>query len=135
MRRKGQLSLEFLILASALLAFFAVFAAAFSGMRDSALAAIDVRNAKSFSYEANEKAQALALLGEGSEKPIGVNAIAEWRLESGGGGAFLLIPGPGGKNFSVAFPENISVRLRSGTFSGSRSFTLKKSGGKIILLD
>ena len=107
MRRKGQLSLEFLILASALLAFFAVFAAAFSGMRDSALAAIDVRNAKSFSYEANEKAQALALLGEGSEKPIGGNAIAEWRLESGGVGEFPPNPGPDGKHSSVELPGKI----------------------------
>src|SRR3989338_8031459 len=97
MRRKGQLSLEFLILASALLAFFAVFASAFSGIKDSALTVIDVRNAKAFSSEANEKAQALALLGDGSEKPVSANAVSEWRLEAGASKTFIAVSGFAGK--------------------------------------
>tara|TARA_Y100000310_G_C20702563_1_gene831297 strand:+ start:9429 stop:9824 length:396 start_codon:yes stop_codon:yes gene_type:complete len=130
MNSKGQLSIEFLLLLVAVLAFLSVFTSAFSDLEQSSLFAIDVQNAKRFVNELNNSAKTLSLLGEGSEKYFSYKIITEWELSNSP--AVLTIYSESGKNISLQISESIFLKS-SKKFKNKLNLVLRKENGKLIL--
>ncbi|MCR4335705.1 MAG: hypothetical protein NUV57_04160 [archaeon] len=130
MNSNGQLSIEFLLLLTAILAFLSVFTSAFSELEESSLYAIDVQNAKRFVNELNNSSKTLSLLGEGSQKQFSYKIINEWELKDSP--VALIVHSNSGKNISLQLPENIMLES-SKNFKENLIVVLKKENGKLIL--
>lgn len=80
----GQLSIEYLLLAAALLAFFFVTVLSLREVFFEGLFVLDVQNARSFLSELEKKAAVLSLTGNGSFISAKADFFAEWKLSGQG---------------------------------------------------
>ncbi|MFH1391719.1 MAG: hypothetical protein ABIH20_05395 [Candidatus Diapherotrites archaeon] len=130
MNSTGQLSVEFLLLLTAVLAFLSVFISAFSYLEQSSLYAIDVQNARRFVNELNNSAKTLSLLGDGSEKHFSYRVITTWELSNSP--AILTVYSNSGKDISLQIPEGIFLKSPK-KFKDELNIVLRKENGKLIL--
>ncbi len=127
---KAQVSIEFILLLAASLAFISGIAAALSSLNDSALLAIDAQGAKSLSSEISSSARTLSLLGNGSEKKLPYSALGNWRISQNAGKAYVLV-GNGAGNVEI---ELHGIVVAGGMELKRKGFlVLRKEGGKILL--
>lgn len=134
MQDKGQVSIEFMLVGVALLAFMLVFMNAFSKVQDSAMLALDVQNAKRFSAELEADSGKILLMGDGSEVNVSSPIIGEWLFSRGSLGNSIIVRNKT-KEIKVALPKNLQLRLSKTGFTKKISFVIKKSGGGISLED
>ncbi len=134
MSQHGQVSLEFLLLISALLVFLSVSASALSALQKSATAAIDARNAAVFVLAISTKADMLIQLGEGSEQSVSSGILGEWSISNPGGRCVLEISSLQRRSRSFSLPEIILCGKASQKFTKKIEVRLVKTSGKILLL-
>jgi len=85
----GQLSIEYLLIAAAVLSLLAVLAVSFNSVLFSGLFVLDVQNAKTFLFDLQKKSESLSFYGEGSFASTQISFFNEWRIYSSEG--FLLV--------------------------------------------
>ncbi|HLC92175.1 MAG TPA: hypothetical protein VJH23_00545 [archaeon] len=139
MNPKGQASLEFMILLAALLGFLSVSVSAFSGLHDSAIAAIDAQNAKAFANNITSKAALLTSLGDSSSQSVSSDIFGEWEISglsvNASGGCRISVHAAPERIVSFPLPENVACNLSKSTFTKKITLHIRKSGGKISLSD
>jgi len=133
MNSKAQLSIEFLLVLTAMLGFISVFAGAFAELENSSLFVLDARNAKRFAVDIEQASKTLMLLGDGSEKHFEYKILNEWEITSSGGKPVVIVSSLDGREISISLPENLVLQGVERTFVGEISVSLKKSEGRLIL--
>jgi len=132
--RRGQSSLEFMLVLAALLCFLSVSVSAFSGLHKSSIAALDSVAAESLVRGIEGKAELLEQLGDGSGLAVSAGISGEWLIEKSGHVCIISIRLGGRAPKSFSTPEKILCGLDSGVHSGRLDMRLIKSGGRIMLL-
>ena len=83
--KRGQLSLEFLLLVAAFFSFLLLMLPAIRDVLQLGSLGVDVKAAELFAHRAKDASQRLLAFGEGSTEEIGALASHEWGLSSQGG--------------------------------------------------
>ena len=78
----GQLSIEYLLIAAAVLAMLAALALSFNSVLFSGLFVLDVQNARAFLFDLQKKSESLSFYGEGSFVRTQTSFFNEWRVYS-----------------------------------------------------
>lgn len=128
---KGQVSIEFLLVFVAMLAFISVFVGAFSTLHESSLLSLDIQNAKRFVKELDNSSKTLLLLGDGSNKKFSYTILTSWELKEIENNNFLIIDS-NGKDVQLELPKNIKLKNQN-SFSKKFRVTLTKTSDELIL--
>ena len=128
---RGQVSIEFLLVFVAMLAFISVFVGAFSTLQESSLLSLDIQNAKRFVKELDNSSKTLSLLGEGSSKKFIYTILNSWELKEIENNNFLIIDSKE-RNVQLKLPKNIKLKNQN-SFSKKFRVTLTKTSDKLIL--
>ena len=128
---RGQVSIEFLLVFVAMLAFISVFVGAFSTLQESSLLSLDIQNAKRFVKELDNSSKTLSLLGEGSSKKFSYTILNSWELKEIENNNFLIIDSQE-RNVQLKLPKNIKLKNQN-SFSKKFRVTLTKTSDELIL--
>lgn len=128
---KGQVSIEFLLVFVAMLAFISVFVGAFSTLHESSLLSLDIQNAKRFVKELDNSSKTLLLLGDGSNKKFSYTILTSWELKEIENNNFLIIDSKE-KDVQLELPKNIKLKNQN-SFSKKFRVTLTKTSDELIL--
>lgn len=129
---RGQVSIEFLLVFVAMLAFISVFVGAFSTLQESSLFSLDIQNAKRFVNELDNSSKTLSLLGNGSNKKFSYTILNFWDLKEIENNNFLIIKNEAGKSIQLQLSKNIKLKNPS-SFSKKFKVTLTKTNEGLIL--
>ena len=131
MNPRAQVSIEFLLVFTALLVFLSVFIGAFSGLNVASDLALDAQSARRFSSGIEQSSAVLSLLGDGSEKFFDADILTEWVFAQDSGN-FFLVAGTDSAFVKIPVLGVDSVPLGK-TFSGKVVFVLARRGDSIVL--
>ena len=134
MKKKGQLSLEYLLL---LLASFSVFAMLFpllNNVYQAALFGFDSANARSFTALLQNSVNEMSFQADGSRHFVSAHPSSNWKISCLGKILSVEVAGPESKKkqFRVLFPnelKELNLAIEKQT-----DFLLEKSSGKITLV-
>ncbi|GEM_PF-6112389 len=130
-REGAQASLEYIITLCAALAFILASIGFFGELKEGALFALDVQNAKGFAQRLDAQARTLALLGDGSQSAIEAQIIGEWKIHNGPQGGRIIVTAPSGKTAAIALPPEIANAPEK-ALRKKISATLEKAGTAIL---
>lgn len=130
--KKGQASIEFMLIFTAALIFTIIFVAGFSEVKEAALIAIDKQEAKRTSKEIEAAGKYLSLLGEGSAKKIKLHAINEWEFKEGTNPS-IIIKSEKGKTAEVKIPKKVKYSFLGKILKGKTELILETKAGNLIL--
>ena len=128
---KAQVSIEFLLVFAAMLAFISVFVGAFSTLQESSLLSLDIQNAKRFVKELDNSSKTLSLLGEGSNKKFSYTILNSWELREIENNNFLIIDNKE-RDVQLELPKSIKLKNQN-SFSKKFRVTLTKTSEGLIL--
>lgn len=132
MRKKAQLSLEYLLLLAAVLCIFALLLPLLNNVFQLCLFGLDSVNAKRFSEEMQGTVARMSFQADGSAATIEANSLLPWKIASSGEKLLILVQGrDANKSFGVSFPNKLEAQ--GALVLGKKSFFLKKASGKILL--
>jgi len=132
MGSKGQVTIEFLLVFSAILIFISFFIGLFPVFENASIFAIDSQNAKTFISDITYSANTLALLSDGSKKQFEYSILNKWEINDFQNKKVLLVKAEN-KTVSFPFPLTIKVNLENKSFTNKISVFLKKENGLIVL--
>ena len=132
MGSKGQVTIEFLLVFSAILIFISFFIGLFPLFENASIFAIDSQNAKTFISDITYSANTLALLSDGSKKHFEYSILNKWEINDFQNKKVLLVKSEN-KTVSFSFPSTIKIKLENKSFTNKISVFLKKENGLIVL--
>ena len=136
--RRGQLSIEYLILSAAFLAFLLLLLGPLEQAFDAAVFSIDVIAAEKFSGDLSVALRELNLSGTGSSKSLSAKALANWQLTCNPDGVTLeVFSEKTGRSKKTVAPVHSGVVTCNG-MSLAKNFTItvsKEDTGLVINAD
>ncbi|MCR4368525.1 MAG: hypothetical protein NUV67_01315 [archaeon] len=127
--KRAQVSLEFLLVFAAFMAFITVFVSALPEVVSSAFFAMDLKSAQSLSQGIDYFSRESEFLGNGTSSEFSYQVFGEWAFLDSPPGIAVLHEG---RQRLVELPENVEVE-NPGFFSEKISLLATKSGGKILV--
>jgi len=132
-KNKGQLSIEFLLLTSVLLASLAVFVSAASQVFEAGLFAIDVKNAAIFSNELEKSINFLSVLSNGSKKEISVKSITDWKILYDGELSIKIENKNSNQTKTLSFEPVLTPQLQIKNIKPNSKIILEKQGTTVLI--
>ena len=129
---KAQVTIEFLLVFSAILIFISFFIGLFPVFENASIFAIDSQNAKTFISDITLSTDTLLLLSDGSKKHFEYSILNKWEISDFQNKKVLLVVGEN-KTVSFLFPPTIKVDLENKSFTNTISVFLKKENGLVII--
>lgn len=131
---RGQLSLEYLLLSAALLAVFAIVLSAAATLFQSALFAVDAKNAVLFSNELEKNINYLGLLSSGSQIEMDARPMAQWHIFFSGGRIFVQAENKGfGQKKSAGFFPALSPKITAAVVEQNGKLLLFRDGDFVLI--
>lgn len=130
-KMRAQISLEYIIILSALFSVILVFMPMISETYEAGLFAIDVLNAKTFSNNFSNSLSELNFFSDGARKTFEINPLNTWEIECKNRVLKITITNPEISNEKVihnTIPDNIICKL---TISEKTKITIEKQFSKI----
>lgn len=130
-KMRAQISLEYMIILSALFSVILVFMPMISETYDAGLFAVDVLNAKNFSNNFANSLSELNFFSDGARKTFEINPLNIWEIECKDRVLKITITNPELSNEKVishTIPDNITCAL---TISEKTKITIEKQFSKI----
>lgn len=134
LNKKGQLSLEYMILLAAFFSALLIFMPLLINIQSLGIFAEDVKSAELFLSNIKNSADALLLFGNGSKKSLESPILTSWTISSSQNKLFLKVKStepPKEKLLEIELNEPISIEEK--TFENSISLVLQKESDIISL--
>ncbi len=131
--RKGQLSLEYLLILLGAIACFAILLPLLNSIYLLGLFALDSANAKQFTYSMQQQVDEMLFQADGASIQLKARPFTQWNIKGSEERLFVAVLGPDNrkKSFIVRFPNKIG--LFDLDLIGEKDFVLRKDSGKTLL--
>ncbi len=111
--RKGQVSLEYLIVLAALLMFLAFFVPVLEKLQNAGWFAAETMKAKEFGRELVSAIEETAILGEGTQRILEVKPLSKWEIEANQEGLCVSLHSAElKKSKEICFELNYAVQMK-----------------------
>ncbi len=131
---RGQLSIEYLFLSAVLLAVFAVVLSAAAMLFQSALFAVDAKNAVLFLGELEKNINYLSLLSSGSQIEMDAKPQTEWAFFFGGGQIFVQAENKSlSQKKTVGFFPALKPKITAAVIKRGRKVLLLRDGDFVLI--
>ena len=130
---RGQLSVEFLLVAAAFLGILSLFVSVFQSVYENATFALDVLEAQRFCDEFVSKSNELSLLGNGSVSVIEAKPLQEWGIRVSDLTLLVTVFSDSGKSKLFSRELGFSGREFSITISSAESFRLMRENNLLVV--
>ena len=133
-QNRGQLSIEYLLLSAALLAVFAIVLSAAAALFQSALFAVDAKNAVLFSNELEKNIDYLGLLSSGSQIEMDAKPMSEWHIFFSSGRIFVQAENKSfGQKKSASFFPALTPKITAVIVKQNSKVLLLRAGGFVLI--